>query len=152
MALKFLKFVILSVLAFIIQPAAFAAGDECLDETLNDDTITVSFMTCDPGTEIYALYGHSAIRIRTASRADWVFNYGLFDFHTSNFVGRFVLGKTDYYMAAFPFEDFISEYEYRGSAVTEQILNLTKEEKEKLLHSLVKISYTTTARHEHATK
>ncbi len=43
-------------------------------------------------------------------------------------------------MAAFPFEDFISEYEYRGSAVTEQILNLTKEEKEKLLHSLVKIS------------
>ena len=61
MALKFLKFVILSVLAFIIQPAAFAAGDECLDETLNDDTITVSFMTCDPGTEIYALYGHSAI-------------------------------------------------------------------------------------------
>ena len=140
MALKFLKFVILSVLAFIIQPAAFAAGDECLGETLNDDTITVSFMTCDPGTEIYALYGHSAIRIRTASGADWVFNYGMFDFHTSNFVGRFVLGKTDYYMAAFPFEDFISEYEYRGSAVTEQILNLTKEEKEKLLHSLVKIS------------
>lgn len=33
-------------------------------------------------------------------------------------------------MAAYPYEDFISEYEYRGSAVIEQILNLTKEEKE----------------------
>ena len=86
------------------EPIDGKTMEATLGETLNDDTITVSFMTCDPGTEIYALYGHSAIRIRTASGADWVFNYGMFDFHTSNFVGRFVLGKTDYYMAAFPFE------------------------------------------------
>ncbi len=125
-------------LAATIQTAAWPAGRESIGETLNTDTLTVSFMTCEPGTEIYELYGHSAIRIRTVSGADWVFNYGMFDFNTPNFVARFVLGKTDYYMAAYPFGNFISEYEYRGSAVIEQTLNLTKEEKELLLSRLAK--------------
>ena len=141
--MKVLRLVLALALATAIQPAVWAAGRECAAESLNTDTLTVSFMTCEPGTEIYELYGHSAIRIRTASGADWVFNYGMFNFNTPNFVARFVLGKTDYYMAAYPFEDFISEYEYRGSAVMEQTLNLTKEEKELLLSRLAK-----TASHE----
>lgn len=136
--MKVLRLVLILVLATVIQPAVYSAGRECAGETLNTDTLTVSFMTCEPGSEIYELYGHSAIRIRTASGADWVFNYGMFNFNTPNFVARFVLGKTDYYMSAYTYSDFISEYEYRGSAVIEQVLNLTEEEKYKLWHSLVK--------------
>ncbi len=137
------KYIFFIALLVALSPVAANAENEkaeCANEMLADDTLTVSFMTCEPGTAIYALYGHSAIRIRTAGGSDLVFNYGMFDFNTPNFVGRFVLGKTDYYMAAYPYADFISEYEYRGSAVVEQILNLTKEEKENLLRSLVKIA------------
>lgn len=103
----------------------------------NDDTLTVSFLTCEPGPAIYELYGHSAIRIRTASGIDMAFNYGMFDFSSPNFVWRFILGKTDYRIAAYPFADFIYEYSHRGSAVIEQVLNLKPEEKNKLFRSLV---------------
>ncbi len=136
---KYIFFIIYLVAFPFVATNAENGKQECFGEILNDDSLIVSFMTCEPGTAIYALYGHSAIRIRTTG-GDWVFNYGMFDFKAPNFIARFVLGKTDYYMAAYPYEDFISEYEYRGSAVIEQVLNLTKEEKEKLLHSLVKIA------------
>lgn len=104
--------------------------------TTAEDTLQVSLLTCDPGPKTYELYGHTSIRVRTASGADWAFNYGMFDFRSSGFVWRFVLGHTDYFMAAYPFSDFLSEYQQRGSAVTEQVLNLTKSEKEKLFASL----------------
>lgn len=108
-------------------------------EAGDDDTLSVSFITCEPGPKIYELYGHSAIRIRNngSARFDLAFNYGMFDFNTPNFVWRFVLGKTDYHMAAYPFADFVAEYEQRGSAVIEQELNLTAVEKQRLVASLV---------------
>lgn len=101
------------------------------------DTLTVSLMTCEPGTAIYELYGHTAIRVQTRGGIDVVFNYGMFDFAAPNFVWRFVLGKTDYHMAAFAFDDFITEYLMRGSAVHEQVLNLTANEKLRLWRSLL---------------
>lgn len=116
-----------------------SARAECFSETGGEDTLSVSFITCEPGPLIYELYGHSAIRIRnTGSREfDLAFNYGMFDFNTPNFVWRFLLGKTDYHMAAYPFADFVAEYEQRGSAVIEQQLNLTAVEKQRLVTSLV---------------
>lgn len=105
-------------------------------DTAADDTLQVSLLTCDPGPKTYELYGHTAIRVRTASGADWAFNYGMFDFRSSGFVWRFVFGHTDYFMAAYPFSDFLNEYQQRGSLVTEQVLNLSKSEKEKLFASL----------------
>lgn len=39
-------------------------------------------MTCAPGTEIYALFGHTALRYEDKARGeDWVFNYGMFSFN-----------------------------------------------------------------------
>ena len=61
------------------------------------DSIRISLLTCAPGSEIYALFGHSGIRYENLSKQeDWVFNYGLFSFRESNFVLRFVKGETDY--------------------------------------------------------
>ena len=54
-------------------------------------------MTCAPGTEIYALFGHTALRYEDTARGeDWVFNYGMFSFNTPRFIYRFVKGETDY--------------------------------------------------------
>ena len=67
------------------------------------DSVRVSLLTCAPGSEIYALFGHSAIRYENPSQnQDWVFNYGLFSFKDPNFVFRFVKGETDYHWGSSP--------------------------------------------------
>ena len=101
------------------------------------DGIRVSLLTCAPGSEIYALFGHSAIRYENPSRnQDWVFNYGMFSFSEPDFVMRFVKGETDYHLGVVPFAYFEAEYADRGSAVYQQVLNLTEEEKVRLVQAL----------------
>lgn len=85
------------------------------------------------GTEIYELFGHTAIRYENpAEGKDLVFNYGIFSFNTPNFVLRFVKGETDYRLGVVPYSYFEGEYAVRGSSVYQQTLNLTDEEKQKI--------------------
>ena len=101
------------------------------------DSLRVSLLTCAPGTEVYQLYGHTALRVQDQGRGmDAVFNYGVFDFNAPHFTWRFVLGECDYMVAACPFTLFLGEYEQRGSQVTEQVLALTAEEKKRLFRNL----------------
>ena len=100
---------------------------------LPEDSIEVGLLTCEPGTEVYALYGHTAIRIcNYATGEDGVFNYGLFNFRQPYFIWRFALGECDYQVGAEPFAYFAREYEARGSSVYQQTLNLTTAEKRRL--------------------
>ena len=105
------------------------------------DSIRISLLTCAPGSEIYALFGHSAIRYENPEKdQDWVFNYGMFSFKEPNFVMRFVKGETDYQLGVVPFRYFETEYALRGSSVYQQVLNLTDEEKVRLI-SLLEENY-----------
>ena len=105
------------------------------------DSVRISLLTCAPGSEIYALFGHSAIRYENPEKdQDWVFNYGMFSFKEPNFVMRFVKGETDYQLGVVPFRYFETEYALRGSSVYQQVLNLTDEEKVKLI-SLLEENY-----------
>lgn len=98
--------------------------------------LTASLITCYPGPEVYELCGHEALRIRGVDKdgtlVDSVWNYGVFDFNTPNFVYRFVKGETDYMVIGYPFIYFLPEYQQRGSTVVEQDLNLLPEETEHL--------------------
>ena len=97
------------------------------------DSVKVSLLTCAPGTEIYALFGHTALRYEDPAHGqDIVFNYGIFDFNTPNFIFRFVKGETDYKLGVAPYESFEWQYAMRGSSVYQQTLNLTSAEKQKL--------------------
>ena len=98
------------------------------------DSIRVSFVTCSPGTEVYAVYGHTALRIEIPTAGiDMAVNYGLFMFDAPNFIWRFIKGETDYVVGATNYPIFEREYTERGSSVTLQQLNLSKEEKVKLI-------------------
>lgn len=102
------------------------------------DSVEVSLLTCAPGQEVYALYGHTAIRIRSCvNEEDWVFNYGVFSFNRPHFVWRFTRGECDYQIGALPFKYFAEEYKERGSSVYQQVLNLTGEEKKRLMELLM---------------
>ena len=50
----------------------------------------VSLITQDEGDELYAYFGHTALRIKDDSLGiDLAFNYGTFDFSTPNFYTKF---------------------------------------------------------------
>ncbi len=94
------------------------------------DSIEFSLLTCAPGNEIYSLFGHTAIRYRNIThQRDWTFNYGVFNFKQKNFALRFATGKTDYELGVFDYDDFKKDYIKTGRSITEQVLNLTPEEK-----------------------
>lgn len=102
------------------------------------DSIEVSLLTCSPHEEIYSLYGHTALRWHDLHQScpsagnDIAFNWGIFNFNKPYFVLRFVFGLTDYELGIMPFQYFCTYYEKWGSSVTEQVLNLSNEEKMKL--------------------
>ena len=102
------------------------------------DSVEVSLLTCQPHDEIYSLYGHTALRWHDLHKGqgDIAFNWGVFDFKKPHFVTRFVFGLTDYELGGFPYKYFQMEYRQYGSMVTEQVLNLTSEEKARLHKAL----------------
>lgn len=98
------------------------------------DKFDVSLLTCEPGTETYSLYGHTAVRVVSREDdKDVVFNYGVFSFEDQGFVWRFILGRPDYTCMAFPTDFFLEEYKATGRAVREQRLNLSSDEKLRLI-------------------
>ena len=101
------------------------------------DSVEVSLLTCSPHEEIYSLYGHAAIRWHDPRNGtDLAFNWGVFNFKKPHFALRFVFGLTDYELGVVPFAYFLEEYRHFGSSVTEQVLNLTAEEKEAVQRAL----------------
>ena len=107
-------------------------------DSLRMDSVEISLLTCQPHDEIYSLYGHTAIRYHDLRKGglDIAFNYGVFDYHKPLFALRFVFGLTDYELGAYPIRLFLEEYRRFGSMVTEQVLNLTAEEKMALQQAL----------------
>lgn len=107
-------------------------------DSLRMDSVEISLLTCQPHDEIYSLYGHTAIRYHDLRKGgiDVAFNYGVFDFKKPLFGLRFVFGLTDYEFGAYPYRFFQEEYRRFGSMVTEQVLNLTDEEKAILQQAL----------------
>ena len=118
-------------LGFILQPSSAAEGRDPLAYM---DSVEFSLLTCSPHEEVYSLYGHTALRYhdKRKGRGDFTFNWGVFNFQTPHFVLRFVFGLTDYELGLGSFRPFCNYYRHWGSAVTEQVLNLTREEKQRL--------------------
>ena len=77
----------------------------------------------------FLLLLHQIVHYTLYLQEDIAFNWGVFDFRTPFFVGRFVFGLTDYELGAYPYPLFRQEYVKYGSSITEQVINLTAEEK-----------------------
>ncbi|NCA79181.1 MAG: DUF4105 domain-containing protein [Sphingobacteriia bacterium] len=102
------------------------------------DQSTIGLITCEPGPNVYAKFGHTAIRICDPQLPlDIVFHYGIFDFSSDHFIALFVKGETDYQLGSLPFRYFMPEYQSRNSTVYEQLLNLTTQEKQLIYNALL---------------
>lgn len=93
----------------------------------------VSLLIADSGSEIYELEGHAALRINYGTpEADYVVNWGVFDFNSPNFVYRFVKGETDYICAAAPTSWFVADYVSQGRKLTELSLAIDDDSADRL--------------------
>lgn len=118
--------------------AALFTGLATYGQPLSDEA-EISLMTSDPHEgEVFTIYGHAALRVKDpAQRIDYIFNYGIFSFDKPNFIYRFTKGETDYQLGVTYFENYIAEYQMAGSDVTEQVLNLTPAEKQRVWKALL---------------
>ena len=102
-----------------------------------DSTAYAAVLTCGPGDDFYTTFGHSAIRIcDSASGLDIVYNYGTFDFNTSNFYWKFACGNLQYCLSRTSFSHFMQEYIHEGRAVCQQRLKLSNQELNNLFVAL----------------
>ena len=110
-----------------------------IDISKNINKTQISVLTCDPGNEIYSLFGHSAVRILNIDdQIDLVVNWGLFQYSESQFEFgyNFAKGRLNYYMGFQPMSNFVTNIlEKRG--VREQILNLNEDEKLRLISLII---------------
>ncbi|MDE5611759.1 MAG: DUF4105 domain-containing protein, partial [Odoribacter sp.] len=108
--------------------------------TLSKDA-EISILTCSPGTELYSLFGHTAIRVCDPEiQYDRVFNYGTFDFQTPHFYLKYAQGLLPYQLTHTSFRNFIYAYQMEERSVFEQKLNLDSLQKQTLFDLLLENS------------
>jgi len=90
----------------------------------------ISLITGEPGRELAAKFGHSAIRVYDpANGIDLVYNYGTYDFNAPGFYQKFLMGKLNYSLSVYEFKRMVYAYKYYNQSLYEQILNLNHDEK-----------------------
>lgn len=97
---------------------------------------TVWLVNMYPGAEIFQLEGHTALAVQTPTRPVAAYNFGVFDFESPGFVWRFVKGQTDYMAVEWPFDAFVAEYAREGRRVVAHQIDLTSEQKRRLVEAL----------------
>lgn len=112
---------------------AVAAGAQQWPSKLSKSA-QITLLTVSPGTELYSAFGHSALRVfDPAQNLDMVFNYGAFRFApTVDFYWRFVRGGLDYLLSVYSYSAFLDEYTHYNRSVTQQFLELSDTQKNKI--------------------
>jgi hypothetical protein len=98
----------------------------------------ISLITCTPGEELYARYGHTALRVcDPEARLDITFNYGIFSFDVDHFYWKFVRGETWYSLGTNSTRWFMESYAEEDRPVYEQVLNLNLKQRNRIWLALV---------------
>jgi hypothetical protein len=120
----------LVVIAFLFS--AFGASSQT-----DSCNLRISLLTCSPGEELYSTFGHTALRVIDHSNGmDLVFNYGTFDDSDPEFYTKFTKGLMLYALSAYPYSDFVREYQAEQRSVEEQVLQLNCTQKQALFNAL----------------
>lgn len=97
----------------------------------------ISVLTCGTANEMYTLFGHTALRVKDNDQnLDVVYNWGMFDFKTPNFLTKFIKGNLLYYLDVDRFDDFLYAYTNDNREVFEQQLDLSYDQKLKVWNEI----------------
>ena len=98
----------------------------------------IALLTCDPGPELYSVFGHSAIGVVDPEQnLSIIFNYGTFSFNVPFFYAKFVSGKLLYRLSITSYQRFLNEYEHEQRRVVEEKLNLSVSQRQHLFNLLL---------------
>ena len=101
--------------------------------TLPDTGLSVVLLTMGQGDMVWEKFGHNALWIHDpAAGTDRVFNYGVFDFNSPGYWGRFIKGNWLYELGVFTIDQTVYQYQYFNRAVDAQLLNLAPAQKRQL--------------------
>jgi hypothetical protein len=128
----------LVVAVFLVASVARAAENtQAFELPTLSPSVKISLVTCSPGDELYAAFGHSAIRILDPELGfDRLYNFGTFDMTVGNFYLRFARGDLLYQLSVDQGAADIAEHGALGQGVTEVQLNLTPEQRQNLFVAL----------------
>ncbi len=103
------------------------------------DQVDIYLHTVDLGNLVFNNFGHLALRIRDrVSGRDLVFNWGMFDFKDPLTFGlNFYRGILIYKLGIYPYRQAVQGYQYERRKVWEDKLDLSREEKAKLLTKII---------------
>lgn len=117
------------VIALLIIPRTAPLAAELPDEP----GLTIFLLTMDQGDEVWEKFGHNAIWVHDPEEgSDLVYNYGVFDFDSPGYWGRFVKGDWIYQLAVSDIYNTMRQYQYLNRTVTAQELDLTPAEAREL--------------------
>ena len=117
------RFLVAMALAGGLGPRTAVAQDTA---AARPGDLTVYLMTFGPGAKVWERFGHNAIWIHDPVHGtDEAYNYGLFDFAQENFILRFVKGQMWYWMAGFPADRYVAQYQRDNRSIWVQELELT---------------------------
>ena len=125
-------------LLFYASSACGQRRPSVLDSVLiRMDSVEIGLVTCSPHDEVYSLYGHTALDYHDLrTHRHWMFNWGVFDAKKPHFVWHFMMGETDYWLETWSLTSFCGMYRRWGSSVKELVLDLTREEKQRITEAL----------------
>lgn len=122
---------------FAVLVFLFSISANCQFQSLSKNS-QISVLTIAPGPNLNDAFGHSAFRVLDYDQeTDIIFDYGRYDFNAPNFYLNFTRGKLNYQLGASRFDNFLNFYKEQQRDVTEQILDLTYQDKLKLYRYLV---------------
>ncbi|MCU0625991.1 MAG: DUF4105 domain-containing protein [Gemmatimonadaceae bacterium] len=100
------------------------------------DTTPVTLVTMGQGDAVWERFGHNALIVPAPWGTPLAYNWGMFDFKQPNFLGRFLLGDTRYWMEPFPVAPMLDAYRADNRTLVAQQLALTPAQRSALVAAL----------------
>ncbi|TLV01598.1 DUF4105 domain-containing protein [Dyadobacter luticola] len=125
------RFSIAFFLFFLVVQSTFAQF------TTLSPQAKASLITFGPGTDLYSGFGHSALWVYDpVTGVDGAYSYGTFKFDEGNFYLKFLRGSLPYTISVAPMAPHIAFYRAENRSISEQVLNLSQAQKQKLYNYL----------------
>lgn len=110
---------------FALLPQAARAQGSAPQSAIVENPLRVSLLTFAPGEVYWQRFGHNAILVEnTATGANAVYNYGMFDFFQKNFFLNFARGHMVYRLDVDTLARTLTAYAREGRWVYQQVLAL----------------------------
>jgi hypothetical protein len=100
----------------------------------------IDLISIGVGAEMYAVFGHAAIRVVHADGTDTAYNFGGVDMAQPDFWTRLVQGRIEAFLDVTPYSDLLLKYSGEDRTIVGRTLDFTPEEARRLVARLEQIA------------